>query len=1407
MDMTTEKSEIGNDPLSKKALSDFINVVLKIKDIKGREYRMGNLTELLEVARKLNSYCKTIDELTVSCQSDYENEEFVVNQEVTRMKSDMQTKYQNFQYRYFTAIRENIDRLIDILKDDYNVSGVNAQNGVFGSFSENEKLLSQYLQKINDLIEKLNRTDFYSLVPPAKVEIDGESFTVTRGNNTQTYNCDSSKMTRVNDPKPLETTVMELYRYCALAKECVAMLMRQHEKEFDIPAFEAHVDAAANQWLRDKKNALDKKYKDTFNELFVDTNKKAVPQSFFDAIEQDAQKTRINPEVGATTYNEVVNIGDLGLVVESDPTHLGYFANSPVLRKNMRDGKMRSPLLLDLKKAGNILLNVNGNTYSDDVIDFVNQLILRFLLSFPASRINFCLVDIDNMIGFSQFTKLTKINPEILLKGIVRDDRQLENTIKDMEQRMYSIDDNILSFNNVSDIFEYNRKYEANPQNVYLFVLVNYPSGMREDIAKKILKIISNGNRAGIFSVIVNNSACPLPPGYKQVEYAQFIETVKKFSLTIDYTKKLVSSTIEHNSLSQYVDEQNEDDEGYEEYYEIACPCCGETICFDGESTPKNIRCPACGEKIDYIIEDDDSHSQRISVDPNKCFGCMLCARNCPTSAIAKTNYIAPSHKLPSVKIEKDRCIECEKCIEVCKFGAISMPKKDVTSKSQKEGFTECVKQTSLQTDSTGSKNVFYVNGIPYRNELLLRDDVTVAHISKIVKTLCDDVETNKQKVIPLSAMFDATDAQINEKGSKALSAAAVLDIPIGLRGSEVQNILLKTTTDGDAHAVLIGGTGSGKSNLLHTIIMNACYKYSPMELNLYLVDFKGGVEFKYYEANKNVKMQLPHIKLTGLTSDVEDGVSILHNLHKELRRREDEFRRSGVEDIMHYNNTGKQIPRLLVIIDEIQELFEQDLDLGQKAIDILREFMKKGRALGINILWASQNIPSGVAGLKDKILSQIGNKICLRLNDPENARELDETDNTLPSKVKALNRPEKGLGIIKDIRHRDGGVEFRIAYAESSENRRAYSQIIIDKWEEVTKSSIQEPLFIVGDDNIPSPIEGRTFYTKRISNIATVNEYEYQLGQDYITGKPFCIGLGMRLDKANILMTGYDLEVLRDMMGYALLSTVMNQLSNKNYYSDPLRIYYANGEMISDANENDLYNVVRNDFSPIIENVSSNRKMTECIQSVYRLYRNRYEESDELEREKTYTPCFVIIHSLQRFIDLFSNNPMLTLSDDLEDETERNDFNVNEQRITADMANAFAMAHQEYSDIGETTRDNGTQSVIPFASAFSELLLRGGRYGIHFVMSVDNPLAISQIREALSETECKIFTKGTGNIAAQMLDNYRIANSLNNSKIAVVAVHNECAKMRLYRYEHTVDNQWYRDIVNNYKALWENNR
>lgn len=949
---------------------------------------------------------------------------------------------------------------------------------------------------------------------------------------------------------------------------------------------------------------------------------------------EEGKKADIDLTNVTTSYKELINIGEVNLLVESDATNLSYIKNSPILKKHISNGYMSTPLILDLKKCGNIFLNIEEENYSDETIRFVNQLIIQFLLSFPVNRINFCLVDIDNKMGFSPFKSLTKINNNILFNGIIRDDRQLENTIKDMEQTNYKIYDDILSYNNVEDIFEYNKKFEANPQNMHLFVLVNYPSGMRDDIAKRVVKIVQNGNKAGIYSIIINNASCLPSQSYKQDEVKWFIENLSKFAMTIN--------------------------------------------------------------KI------------------GKTFSLNLPTKNC------------------------------------------FMPKKNISIDS----------------------------------------------LSTIINMLKDSAENNRQVVIPLKQLFEETDKQTSIS-KRTTSSAEVLDIPIGARGGEIQNLLLKTTGDGSAHAVLIGGTGSGKSNLLHTIIMNACYKYSPEELNLYLVDFKGGVEFKFYEANKIKKEQIPHIKLTGLTSDLEDGVAILNNLHKELRNREDEFRKCRVEDIVQYRNLGKQIPRLFVIIDEIQELFEQDERLGQKAIDLLRELFKKGRAFGINILWASQNIPNA-PGLKDKVLSQIGNRISLRLNEPDDALDI-KID---PKVVRNLNRPEKGLGVINNIRYGNESIEFRVAYAETSENRKKYAEEIIKKWEKFAINSIREPLFIVGDDDEPSPIDSNTIYTlvpKKEDIVSkSFDSYTLQLGQDYVTGKPFDIQLALRENKMNVLLAGYDVEILRDMMGYSLLSVVMNQITNGDCIKGQSKIYYANGEMINPKNSNDLFNVIRNDFSQLIENVSSSEQLLESIKLIYKIYKERSLDSDSSEYAKVYTPYFIVIHSMQRYTDLFVENPILQLADRT---TEKNSIfapsTVEQIDKTKLDYNALFVSANSMKKTRSAMQKTKMPDSIYFSDAFKEIFSRGGKFGVHFIISIDNPMTIQALKTDIPETMYKIFVKGiNSNVITQILGDYKASSSLNNPKVALVAVQDERIKIRVYRYDEAQDKAWYKKLCANYQKL-----
>ncbi len=1206
---------------------------------------MTYIAKIIDTIKSINSYCFEMDELEKSNTLQYQSEKASIEKQTSALIADMQKKYEEYKNRHFVSIKNEIQSLVDLISKDYSdevhscsvdVSEFNAS-----TYEENERKLFDLIRTLNGYIKDLNNVNFDDLVPPVKVEVNGEIFFTYAGNkaNAKLFDVNSESMTSIDDPKPIRELVKSILPYCKKIQACIDVLSAQYDKQFNIGGFNSYVRSSATAWLAELKAKLDTDYSTRFDQLFRDEKAKAIPKTFFEQLIADGAETDVDIATGSSDYREAINIGDMKLLVEKQAKHLDYINNSPVLHKYLQNGYLSAPLILNLKEKGNILLNIDEENYSEETTRFVNQLIVQFLLAFPANRITFCLIDIDNKMDFSKFKSLTRINNSILFNGIIRDDRQLENTIKDMEQTMYKINDDILSYNSVEDIYQYNRSFEANPQNVHLFVLANFPTGMRDDTAKRVLKVIQNGKKTGIFSIIINNTACPLSPGYKPAEYSQFIENTKPYSLVINKV--------------------------FNEF------------------------------KLDLGI------------------------------------------------------------------GNHFVPKKDIY----------------------------------------------IPALNSIIDMLKDSAESNRQKVIPLTQMFEETDRIANSpKGIP--SSAEVLDIPIGARGGEIQNLLLKTTGDGSAHAVLIGGTGSGKSNLLHTIIMSACYKYSPDELNLYLVDFKGGVEFKFYEANKVKAKQMPHIKLTGLTSDLEDGVAILNNLHKELRRREDEFRKCRVEDIVQYTKLGKKIPRLFVIIDEIQELFEQDDRLGQKAIDILREIFKKGRAFGINILWASQNIPKA-PGLKDKVLSQIGNRISLRLNEPEDALDI-KID---PKVVKNLNRPEKGLGVINDIRYGNDSIEFRVAYAETSENRQKYSQDIIEKWRGVTSSVAREPLFIVGDDDESSPVDGNTIYNvvpKKEDIISkSFDSYILQLGQDYVTGKPFDMPLALRENKMNVLLTGYDVEILRDMMGYSLLSVIMNQITNADCVKEHTKIYYANGEMINPKNSNDLFNVLRNDFSQLIENVSSTDQLLECIRATYKVYKQRSLESDSLEYAKVYTPYFIVIHSMQRYTDLFAENPMLQISaaqtSHAAPAVQQPVMQPNTDKL-AEASAFFAAGNAMRTSAHIPTQKSKMPDSIYFSDAFKEMLSRGGKFGVHFIISIDNPLAITAIKNDIPETMYKVFVKGTNsNVVTQLLGDYKASSSLNNPKVALVAVQDERTKIRVYRYDEAADETWYKTLCANYRALMEN--
>jgi S-DNA-T family DNA segregation ATPase FtsK/SpoIIIE len=212
---------------------------------------------------------------------------------------------------------------------------------------------------------------------------------------------------------------------------------------------------------------------------------------------------------------------------------------------------------------------------------------------------------------------------------------------------------------------------------------------------------------------------------------------------------------------------------------------------------------------------------------------------------------------------------------------------------------------------------------------------------------------------------------------------------PIGQRGARDVAALRFDSSD-HAGALLVGRPGSGKSTLLHTYIAGLTTLYGPDELELHLIDFKEGVEFKLYAANG-----LPHARSVAIESDREFGVSVLESIQAELSRRAALLR--GTQD-SHSSfealrrATGDQLPRILLVFDEFQVLFARSDKIGMAAAELLETLVRQGRGFGIHVLLGSQSL-SGLDALGSHVPQLLPVRILLPSAEADAFKVLGESN------------------------------------------------------------------------------------------------------------------------------------------------------------------------------------------------------------------------------------------------------------------------------------------------------------------------------------------------------------------------------------------------------------------------------
>ena len=202
---------------------------------------------------------------------------------------------------------------------------------------------------------------------------------------------------------------------------------------------------------------------------------------------------------------------------------------------------------------------------------------------------------------------------------------------------------------------------------------------------------------------------------------------------------------------------------------------------------------------------------------------------------------------------------------------------------------------------------------------------------------------------------------------------------------------------------------------------------YAPDELELYLIDAKHGVEFKAYE-------NLPHARMVSIRSEREFSVAVLKSIQAKIKERAGIIKAQGegLSNLTEYRAaTSAKLPRIIVVIDEFHELFEEPDAIGLEAFAAFSDIVRMGPFSGVHMVVASQTL-SSMPAMDRQTLTLLPQRVTFMCNEYDAEIVMGDTNKAprLLSKTgegifnpargdESWNQPFQGLYIPPDVRRR----------------------------------------------------------------------------------------------------------------------------------------------------------------------------------------------------------------------------------------------------------------------------------------------------------------------------------------------------------------------------------------------------
>lgn len=620
------------------------------------------------------------------------------------------------------------------------------------------------------------------------------------------------------------------------------------------------------------------------------------------------------------------------------------------------------------------------------------------------------------------------------------------------------------------------------------------------------------------------------------------------------------------------------------------------------------------------------------------------------------------------------------------------------------------------------SDMLFPENDVPYT----LHFGKTPDNWNELLRLYSDSVITNSTKSEPLRKLM-ADDSEMFSRNS-----CNKLVIPFGVSGpGKIQNLVFG---EGVSHSgILVGTTGSGKSTLLNSIILSAIAHYGPDELSLYLLDFKEGMEFSLYSNNP-----VPQVKFVSIESQQELGLSVLKRLCDEITDRSDKFKNAKVKDIETYRrNTGKTMPRILVIIDEFQTLFDINTNykVAEKCADFMKTLIKQGRSFGVNVLIASQ----GIARLHDISLdaglyAQMTVRIALKC-DLEDAEFMFKINPKVTEKFGST----KGAGAyIAD----DSCTPEEFVTAFMPDNDR------IEFLQNVGKYYISQgisPDTVVYDGSKSVYFSDLISDTNELDGIIGYDEdYKIVLGESMGEVEPVTVQFDAK-NKNNLLFVSNDQSLARKIFANFIqcLLIAKNRDSEFKTVSPFLFLCDYKIQTRKESGDDLLFQLCAGVDD--IFYTKRDKGIVDALTTLYDEYKQREDDSEAINQ-----PLFLMLFGLQNINKILDT------------------FDGEEQDIELDEnADPFAIDTDEEKSAGQI---------------FRILLQKGARRNIYIIAWMDSSQSVKKLEFGDSEYFGNVLISKMSADDSDTLIGSSLGSSITNTQLAYCNINSEIQKLKMYQ-------------------------